>query len=123
MQVYIVNFNTDVLKVEADVVTFEYQSSDDQYENLLEILEADGIDILDYNDEIAILVDDLGFQKSNNPIYQLVLEDGHTVQLAGKLLFARNIYNEYSTDWGSITKEDVFHLRRLLNIQILGTVR
>ena len=101
MQVYMVNFNTDVLKVEADIATFEHQSSDDQYENLLKLLDADGIDVLDYNDEIAILVDDIGFQKPNNPIYQLVLADGHTVELAGKLLFVRNIYNEHSTDWGS----------------------
>lgn len=123
MQVYMVNFNTDVLKVEADIVTFEHQSSDDQYENLLKLLDADGIDVLDYNDEIAILVDDIGFQKPNNPIYQLVLADGHTVELAGKLLFVRNIYNEHSTDWGSITKEDIFQLRRLLNIRIIGAIR
>ena len=118
-----VNFNTDILKIEADVVTFQYQSNDDQYEEILKILEADGVDILDYNENIAILVDDIGFQKPNNPIYHLVLEDGHKVQLAGKLVFVRNIYNEYSTDWGSITKEDVFHLKRLLDIKILGAVR
>jgi len=122
MKVYILNFNTEIFKVEADVVEIQYDSMDEQYQKLVTLLDADGLDVIDYNDDIAILVDDTGFQKRNNPIYSLVTEDKITYQLAGKLLFVRNVYNEDSTDFGSITYEDIFHLRRLLDIQIIGSV-
>lgn len=123
MKLYEVNFNTDVLKVEANVVTIEYHSPDEQYQKIVDTLGADGLDVLDYNEDIAILVDEIGFQIPNNPIYTLVTEDGFSYQLAGKLLFVRNIYNENSTDFGSITYDDIFQLRRLLNIRIIGVVR
>lgn len=123
MKLYLLNFNTEHFKVEADVVTISYQSSDEQYQKVLELLDADGIDILDYSEDIAILVDDTGFEKHNNPIYRVVTADGVSCELAGKLIFIRNIYNENSTDFGSITYEDIFHLRRLLDIKIIGVVR
>lgn len=122
MKVYALNFNTDTFKIEADMVEFNYTSLEDQYNQLVDLLDATGLDVIDYNNDIAILVDDIGFEKTNNPVYNLITEDGLTFKLAGKLLFVRNIYNEESTDFGSITYEDVFHLRRLLDIQIIGVV-
>lgn len=123
MKLYVVNFNTEQFKVEADVVTISYHSFDDQYQKILEVLDAEGIDVLDYDEDIAILVDDIGFTKPNNPIYRIVTGDGISCELAGKLVFVRNIYNENSTDFGSITYEDIFNLRRLLAIKIIGVVR
>lgn len=122
MKVYALNFNTDIFKIEADVVEFNYTSLDDQYNQLIDLLDATGLDVIDYNNDIAILVDDIGFEKTNNPIYNLVTEDSLTYKLAGKLLFVRNVYNEESTDFGSIKYEDIFHLRRLLDIKIIGMV-
>ncbi|MFC6040518.1 hypothetical protein ACFPYN_13905 [Paenisporosarcina macmurdoensis] len=123
MNVYVLNFNTDTFKVEADVVELTYASLDEQYNQLINLLDATGLDVIDYNDDIAILVDDVGFEKTDNPIYNLVAEDGLTYKLTGKLLFVRNDYNEESTDFGGITYEDIFHLRRLLDIQIIGAVK
>lgn len=122
LQVYIVNFDTEIFKITADVVIIEYDSSDEQYQKLCEILDSDGLDIIDYNDDIAILVDDRGFEKKNNPIFNVLTEDGVTCQLAGVLIFIRNIYNEYSTDFGSIKYEDIFNLRRLLDIKVVGAI-
>lgn len=123
MKIYALNFNTDIFKIEADVIELTYASLDEQYNQLVKLLDATGLDVIDYNDDIAILVDEVGFEKKNNPIYNLVTEDGLTYKLAGKLLFVRNIYNEESTDFGGITYEDIFHLRRLLDIQIIGAVK
>lgn len=123
MKLYVVNFNTEQFKVEADVVTVSYHSLDEQYQKILEVLDAQGIDVLDYDEDIAILVDDIGFEKHNNPIYRVATADGISHELAGKLVFIRNIYNENSTDFGSITYEDIFNLRRLLDIKIVGVVR
>lgn len=123
MKVYVVNFNTDVFKVEADVVTIKYASIDEQYDKLIELLGSDGLDVLDYNDDIAILVDDVGVVKPNNPVFELKTEDGHTLQLVGKLLFVRNVYNADSTDFGGITYEDVEYIRNDLNIKIIGMIK
>lgn len=123
MKVYTLQFNTDIFKIEADVVELTYASLDDQYNKLINLLESDGLDVIDYNEDIAILVDDTGFEKKNNPVYTITTEDGITCQLAGKLLFVRNVYNENSTDFGSITYEDIFHIRRLLDIQLIGTTK
>ena len=123
MKVYTLNFNTNTFKIEAVVVEIAYTSFDEQYNELISLLDATGLDVIDYNKDIAVLVDDVGFEKTNNPIYNLVTEDNLTHKLAGKLLFVRNIYNEESTDFGGITFEDIFRLRRLLDIQIIGAVK
>jgi len=123
MKLYVLNFNTEIFKIEADVVTIEYENMEEQYQKIADILKTDGLDVIDYDENIAILVDDMGFYKQGNPIYNLILPDGITTNLAGKLVFVRNIYTEYSTDFGSITYQDIFNLRRLLNIQIIGSVK
>lgn len=123
MKIYSINFNTSIFKIEVDVHKIDYENFDDQYEKLLNLLGSDGLDVIDYNNDIAILVDDRGFEKSGYPIFEIKTEDNITFQLAGKLLFVRNIYNLESTDFGSITYEDIFYLRRLLNIKILGLVK
>lgn len=123
MKVYAINFNTEIFKIEADVHEIKDSSLDEQYEILVKLLNADGLDVIDYSRDIAILVDDRGFEKKGYPIFKLKTEDNITCHLAGKLLFVRNIYNEESTDFGGITYEDIFHLRRLLDIQIIGSVK
>ena len=123
MKFYAITFNTTTFKMEAEVITIKYKTPEEQYEKLAESLNSESFDVIDYSEEIAILVDDTGFYKKNNPIFNLTMEDGSVCELAGKLLFVRNVYNEYSTDVGSITYEDIFHLRRLLDIRIIGMVR
>ncbi|MGY3190390.1 hypothetical protein [Lysinibacillus sp. TE18511] len=83
-------------------------------------MNADGYDFYDYSDEIVILVDDRGFEKSLNPVFELVSAFGDRSRLAGRLVFVRNVENEYSTDIGSIKREDIFSLRINLDIKIIG---
>lgn len=123
MKVYAINFNTETFKIEADIHQIGNHNLDEQYKELVNLLNADGLDVIDYSEDIAILVDDKGFEKKGYPIFKLQTEDGVTCHLAGKLLFVRNVYNEESTDFGGIKYEDVFNLRRLLDIQIIGAVR
>lgn len=120
MNVYAINFNTDTFKIEADVHGIEYSNLDEQYDILVELLNAEGLDVVDYNEDIAILVDDRGFEKKNNPIFEVKTEDNISCQLAGKLLFVRNIYNPESTDFGSVTAKDILHLRNNLQITLKG---
>ena len=120
MNVYAINFNTETFMIEADVLGIEYNNLDEQYDRLVELLNAEGLDVVDYNEDIAILVDDRGFEKKNNPIFEVITEDNIPCQLAGKLLFVRNIYNLESTDFGSVTAQDILHLRNNLQITIKG---
>jgi len=87
------------------------------------LLEAEGLDVLDYSDDIAILVDDRGFEKKNNPVFEVITEDNIPCQLAGKLLVVRNVYNEESTDFGGLTPEDVLWLRNNLQISLKGIIK
>ena len=120
MNVYAINFNTKTFKIEADVHKIEYSNLDEQYEKLVKLLNAEGLDVVDYNDDIAILVDDKGFEKQYNPIFEVITEDNIAIQLSGKILFVRNIYNEESTDFGGVTDEDIFYLKNNLQISLKG---
>ena len=123
LNIYAINFNTQTYKIEADIYEIQYNNLDEQYNQLLELLNADGLDVLDYNERIAILVDDRGFEKPYNPVFEVKTEDKITTALAGKLLFVRNIYNEESTDFGSITSEDITYLINTLQISVKGLVK
>jgi len=120
MNVYTINFNVVTFKIEADVHRVEYSNLDEQYEKLVDLLNAEGLDVIDYNEDIAIIVDDRGFEKKNNPVFEVITEDNISCQLAGKLLFVRNIYNPESTDFGSVTDLDIIHLRNSLQITLKG---
>lgn len=120
MNVYVINFNSETFKIEADVHRIEYSNLDEQYEKLIKLLNTDGLDVIDYNDDIAMLVDDRGFEKQYNPVFEVITEDNIVCQLSGKILFVRNIYNEESTDFGSVTIEDVFYLKNNLQITLKG---
>lgn len=120
MNVYAINFNSETFKIEADVHQIDYSDLDDQYDKLVKLLNADGLDVVDYNNDIAMLVDDRGFEKQYNPVFEVITEDNIACQLSGKILFARNIYNEESTDFGSVTPEDVIFLKNNLQIVLKG---
>lgn len=123
MKVYSICFNTNSFKIEAAIHEIEYSNLDEQYDQLVKLLNADGLEVIDYNEDIAILVDDRGFEKQNNPVFEVITEDGITLQLAGRILFVRNIYNEESTDFGSITEEYVTYLKNHLEITLKGILK
>lgn len=54
MKIYEVNFNSNTFKLEANIININYNTLDEQYEKLIYILDSEGLDVLDYNDEIAI---------------------------------------------------------------------
>ena len=123
MNVYSINFNTETFKIEAAIHEIEYSNLDEQYDQLVMLLEAEGLDVLDYSDDIAILVDDRGFEKKNNPVFEVITEDNIPCELAGKMVFVRNVYNEESTDFGGLTPEDVMWLRDNVQISLKGIIK
>ena len=110
------------MKIQAEVLQLNGIQGDFDNE-INRALQSTGYDFYDYSDEITILVDDQGFFKPNNPVFEIVSEFGDSTQLAGRLLFVRNIENEFSVDIGSINYEDIFNLRTNLQIQLIGVTK
>lgn len=119
---YAIAFNTQTLKIEAEVVECR-ANKDNIYDKLCILLNCDSLEFVDYNEDIVIIVDENGKLKSNNPVFNMITQDGFSLELAGKVAFARNIENEFSTDIGSIKYEDIFNLRTKLQIQLIGVTK
>lgn len=122
MKFYVIWFDTKLFKMNAEVIQIEC-TADDIYDELSSIIGSDSLEFVDFNNEVVMVIDEEGKFKKNNPIFRVVTDDGITLDLAGKLLFARNVENEFSTDIDSIKAEDIFYLRNNLDIQLLGVVR
>ncbi|MEK4082226.1 hypothetical protein [Solibacillus sp. FSL K6-1126] len=119
MEFYVITFDTDFFKMRAEVIKIDL-TLDDIYDELSTLIESDSLEFVDFNNEIVIIIDEQGKSKKGNPVFRIVTEDGITLDLAGKLLFARNIENEFSTDISSIKREDIFNLRLNLDIKLIG---
>lgn len=122
MKFYVISFDTNLFKMNAEVIKID-TAINDIYDELSIVIESDSLEFVDFSNEIVMIIDEQGKFKKDNPVFRIVTADGITLDLAGKILFARNIENEFSTDIGSIKAEDIFHLRNNLNIQLLGVTR
>lgn len=123
IQAYLLYFDTDIMKIQAEVIKLHNENSNILDKELKKYLNAEGYDFIDYSEDIAIIVDDHGFQKELNPVFEMVSDFGDISQLAGKLLFVRNIENEFSVDIGGIKYEDIFNLRINLDIKLIGMTK
>ncbi|MFF3103010.1 hypothetical protein [Viridibacillus arvi] len=123
LQVYLLYFDTTIMKIQAEVRQLFNETEDILDKELNKVLLSDGYDFYDYSDEIAILVDDRGFEKEFNPVFEIVSTFGDCSRLAGRLVFVRNVENKYSTDIGSIKHEDIFNLRINLDIKLIGMTK
>lgn len=123
LQAYLLYFDMNTLKIQAEVLKIENSLPEDLDSQINQVLNSTGYEFYDYNDEITILVDDQGFFKSGNPVFEIASEYGDHSKLAGRLLFVRNIENENSVEIGSIKYEDIFNLRTNLKIQLVGMTK
>lgn len=122
MKFYVVSFDMKLFKMDAEVIKID-GGINDIYDGLSNIIGSDSLEFVDFNDEIVLVVDEEGKFKKNNPVFRVITDDGISLDLAGKLLFARNVENEFSTDIDSIKAEDIFYLRNNLDIQLLGVIK
>lgn len=120
MQIYTVYLDTNTTKMNAEVIDLAAANSDELNREICRVLNATGYDFFDYSDEIAILVDDQGFFKEGLPVFEIESTYGDVSKLAGKLLFVRNVENEFSVDIGSVTYEDICKLRNGMKIRFVG---
>ncbi|MER2008927.1 MAG: hypothetical protein ABS939_15865 [Psychrobacillus sp.] len=95
LQGYLLFFDTKTMKIQSEVLQLNNASSDILDQELNKVLQADGYDFYDYSNEITILVDDRGFEKEFNPVFEIVSDFGERSNLAGRLFFFRNVENLY----------------------------
>lgn len=123
LQVYLLYFDLNILKIQAEVIQINNDTPETLDYELHQLLRANGYDFYEYNDEIVILVDHCGFEKELNPIFEVKSGYGDNSHLAGRLVFVRNFENEFSSDIGSLTYEDIFNLRLNLDIKLVGMTK
>lgn len=119
---YKIGFNIYEMKFEGLMI--ELQSSRDSiYMDLAKYLGCETLDFQDYSEEIVMIVDEKGYFKTAFPIFQIETKFGDKVELAGSIIFAKNIETAHSTDIGEISVEEILNLRDNLNIKLIGITR
>lgn len=121
MKVYTVGFDFEKMAIKTEVVEFEKENNN--LKNYYNIIGCDTIDIVNLNEDIAIVVDDDGLLKSGTPVFEIKTEDGAELQLAGKLLFAKNNYTNDGTKLTGLTSGEIFNLMINLEIRVIGVTR
>lgn len=92
-----------------------------EYKELCSILGADLVDVAEYNNEIDIIVDDLGLQTSGNPVFEVQTSWGE-YPLAGKLLFLKKELTSTGVTYIGLTAGEVLNLLADLQgkIKVIG---
>ncbi|MGB6406359.1 MAG: hypothetical protein WBF39_02720 [Planococcus donghaensis] len=122
IQVYIVGFDVEKMSPFARIEKIPSATGPTQMKKINKILECDGIDIVDYSDDIAIAVSDRGMFIEGKPVFEVTASDGTVLRLAGTLLFARNTYTADSVDLGELSPAEIRDLAENLKIRVVGVI-
>lgn len=123
IQVYIVGFDLEKMSPLAKIEKIPSAAGAEQMAKIHEILECEGIEIVDYSEEIAIVVSDQGMFTDGQPIFEIISPDNTVLHLAGTLLFAKNIYTTESLDLGELNSMEIRYLVQNLKIEVRGTIK
>ena len=122
IQIYIVGFDVEKMSPFARIEKIPLATGPAQMKKINKILECDGIDIVDYSDDIAIVVSDRGMFIEGKPVFEVTASDGTVLRLAGTLLFARNTYTADSVDLGQLSPAEIQDLAEHLKIRVVGVI-
>lgn len=122
MKFYKIGFNPIEMKYEASIIEL-CSTRDTVYNDLVRSMNCERIDFQDYSKDIVMIVDENGFYKASNPIFQVKTQFADLVELAGEIIFAKNIEMELSTDIGDLSNEEILYLRDVLDIQLIGITK
>lgn len=107
----VIDFSHEKRKAFSKIV--EREGKESHLNDFYEIIGCDCIDIVPVNEEVAIVVDDEGFLKSDNLIFEVQdHKNRFQCHLAGKLIFAKNSQDDVT----GFSTDEVFKLH--LKIQI-----
>ncbi|EIM05903.1 hypothetical protein A1A1_13817 [Planococcus antarcticus DSM 14505] len=123
IQVYIVGFDVEKMSPFAKIEKIPSAIGPEQTKVIHTVLDCEGIDIVDYNDDIAIVVSDRGMVEEGTPIFEVTTPDNTVLRLAGTLLFAKNVYTDDSVDLGELSSAEIHDLVGNLKITVIGAVK
>lgn len=123
IQVYIVGFDVKKMSPFAKMEKIPSVAGPAQMKKINTILKCDGIDIVDYNDDIAIAVSDRGMFTEGKAVFEITAPDDTVLRLAGTLLFAKNTYTADSVDLGELSSAEICNLAENLKIRVIGVVK
>ncbi|WP_248283797.1 hypothetical protein [Ureibacillus chungkukjangi] len=122
IQVYVVGFDIENMKPFAKIEKIPSENSPAQTEKIHSILKCEGIDIVDYSNDIAIIVSDRGMFTDGLPLFEVICPDNTLLHLAGSMLFVKNKYTAESVDIGELSEKEIQNLILTLNIKVKGVV-
>lgn len=123
IQVYIVGFDVEKMSPFAKMEKIPSAAGPAQMKKINTILECEGIDIVDYSEDIAIVVSDRGMFTEGKTVFQVITPDDTVLRLAGTLLFAKNTYTADSVDLGELSSAEIRDLAQGLKIKVIGVIR
>lgn len=123
IQVYIVGFDIEKMSPFAKIEKIPSAAGPAQMKKINTILECEGIDIVDYSEDIAIIVSDRGMFTKGKTVFQLITPDDTVLRLAGTLLFAKNTYTADSVDLGELSSAEIRDLALALKIKVMGVIK
>lgn len=123
IQVYIVGFDVEKMSPFAKMKKIPSTAGPAQMKKINTILESEGIDIVDYSKDIAIVVSDRGMFTEGKTVFQVITPDDTVLRLAGTLLFAKNTYTADSVDLGELSSAEIHDLAEELKIKVIGVIR
>lgn len=123
IQVYIVGFDVEKMSPFAKIEKIPSLAGPAQMKKINTVLECDGIDIVDYSDDIGIVVNDRGMFTEGKPVFQVITPDDTVLRLAGTLLFAKNTYTADSVDLGELSSSEIRDLAEDLKIKVIGVTK
>ncbi|EGA91391.1 hypothetical protein GPDM_00950 [Planococcus donghaensis MPA1U2] len=123
IQVYIIGFDVEKVSPFAKVEKIPLISRPEQTKKIEEILDCERIEIVDYSNEIAIVVSDRGMFTDGLPIFEIIAPDNTELHLAGTLLFAKNTYTAEDVEIGELNSIEIHQLVQNLKIKVIGAIR
>ncbi|MBA2176854.1 hypothetical protein H0266_18400 [Halobacillus locisalis] len=113
-----IEFNLDESKFKESIVDIPAEAD---YKTYNSIIGSQSIDIVEFNEQYDIVVDDEGLLVSRNPIIRVHTPYG-TVDLAGKLLFLRRVDTDEGISSSGMNPGEVLELLFKLdsNIELIG---
>lgn len=120
MKVLLIKFDLNTMRFITEIESFKKDSERNALHDYYRLIDCNSIDIVNYNDDIAIIVDDEGLLKSNNPIVEITINDSYKHHLAGTLIFAKNHYGDDRISLIGLSDGEIFNLMTTLKLKAIG---
>ena len=123
MKVFTIDFDIEKMAIKNGVVEFKKNADDSNLKDYYNIIGCSSIDIVELNEDIAVVVDDEGLLKSGSPVFEITTNDGHELHLAGKLIFAKNHYTDDGVELMGLDSGEILSLMVDLKLSVIGVTQ